>query len=135
MYGRVALALVVECLYLYARMVPLGLCDNTLTIMPPLEPLWSLTNTTGRRKSHVVAWNCYDRPSAVWSPTSVQYGRPSLVRSPSLCPASHLGSFDSQSLSPLSLWHLMIAENSSMVAYHSAYAWGTLMRGALFRHV
>ena len=35
MCGRVDLALVVECLYLYARMVSLGLCDSTLTTMVP----------------------------------------------------------------------------------------------------
>ena len=59
MYGRVDLALMVECLYLYARMLPIGLCDSTLTTMPLLEPLWSLTNTTGRGKS-----------------PGLQYGRP-----------------------------------------------------------
>ena len=34
-YGRVDLALVVECLYLYARMLPIRLCDSTLTLVVP----------------------------------------------------------------------------------------------------
>ena len=34
-YGRVDLALAVECLYLYARMLPIRLCDSTLTLVVP----------------------------------------------------------------------------------------------------
>ena len=38
-YGRVDLALVVEYLYLYARILPIRLCDNTLTLVVPSGPL------------------------------------------------------------------------------------------------
>ena len=54
-YGRVDLALVVECLYLYARMLPIGLCDSTLTMVVPPGSLmvadkhnWSREVTCGR---------------------------------------------------------------------------------------
>ena len=62
MYGRVDLALVVECLYLYARMLPIGLCDSTLTIVVPPGSLmvvdkhnWSREVTCGRLDCSMVA--------------------------------------------------------------------------------
>ena len=105
--GRVDLALVVECLYLNARMLPIGLCDSTLTTMVPLgahmvadKHNWSLDSTTGRLDCSLVAW------IAVWSPLlcnwslgtpfgmlcdrwflpGMQYGRLPPVWSPTLTP-------------------------------------------------
>lgn len=91
-YGRVRLALVVDCLYLYACMLPIRLCDSTLTIVVPSGSLivadkhnWSREVTCGRLDYSMVTPSLlYDRlvppglldnrsgPSwtAVWSPTS-----------------------------------------------------------------
>ena len=38
-HGRIDLALAVECLYLYARMLPIRLCDSNLTLVVSSGPL------------------------------------------------------------------------------------------------
>ena len=77
-YGRVDLALAVECLYLYARILPIRLCDSTLTLVVPSGPLmvadkhnWSREVTYGHLDfiwSQEILQGCLgDRSSPSWT--------------------------------------------------------------------
>ena len=65
-YGRVDLALAVECLYLYARMLPIRLCDSTWTLVVPSGPLMVADKHNWSREDTYAHLDC------IWSQETLQ---------------------------------------------------------------
>ena len=143
MSGRVDLALVVECLYLYARMLPTGLCDSTLTTVVPPGSLmvadkhnWSREVTCGHLDCSMVAPSLvYDRrvPPGLFGRSQGPFWI--AVWSPTFSVVAHSDSIPSFGASTLLLGTPLVVESSLWSPTIVLFAWGALMRGALLCHV